>query len=172
MGRGEPRGLDNRPSVLHQFLPGQRRGRRPATPGSRGRGRARRVPCKQAPAGAGGTGLGAGAAGGAPRRRIFVLAAPPSVLFRPSPRPRPSLAWYFSTRLAGDESAALRRPAASRGRGRAGAAVLTRRLLPSQAASRASAPPRTKGSSRRALNTVPPDQHEEDRNGKVQHLPG
>lgn len=60
--------------------------------------------------------------------------SPSSVLFRPSPRPRPSFAWYFSTRLAGDESAALRRPAASRGRGRAGAAVLTP-PLPSQACS-------------------------------------
>lgn len=101
---------------------------------SRGRGGAGgRLP--GAAAAAGGLGvcpvnkprLGRGGPGSAPGRlegrrggRIFVLAAPPSVLFRPSPRPRPSLAWYFSTRLAGDESAALRRPAASRGRGRAG----------------------------------------------------
>lgn len=112
--------------------------------------------------------------------RIFVLAVPAVGTFPPlAAPPPPSLAWYFSTRLAGDESAALRRPAASRGRGRAseraGAAVLTPPLyLRRQAGSlegqctakdkRSPAPD--------AVYTSDPDQHEEDRNGKVQHLPG
>lgn len=92
------------------------------------------VACKHAPA-EGDTGLGAEVAGGGAAAGASLFSrSPSSVLFRPSPRPRPSLAWYFSTRLAGDESAALRRPAASRGRGRAGAAVLTP-PLPSQACS-------------------------------------
>lgn len=78
-----------------------------------------------------------------PRRRYF--SAP-----RRAPAPRSPgtfpLAWRGMNQ---PRCAARRRHVVRGGGGRARAAVLTRRLLPSQAASRASAPPRTKGSPRR-----------------------
>ena len=65
--------------------------------------------------------------------------------YRPRRAPPPlALGWYFSTRLAGDESAALRLPAVSRDQG--GLCSPDAPPLPSQAAARARASPRTKGS--------------------------
>lgn len=121
------------------------------------------------------------------RRRggtIFVLGGSPSVLFRPSrraPAPR-ARGWYFSTRLAGAESAARPRPAASRGPGWAGAAGPDAPPLPwpagrpaagRQAERPGGAPRRTKGVQCCSKVPIPPGaQYEEGRSGKIQYFPG
>lgn len=90
----------------------------------------------------------------------------------PAPRAR---GWYFSTRLAGAESAALRRPAASRDPAGRALRVLTRRLyLRRQAGRRAGAAPRRTKADQRSSKplTAPGAQHEESRGGKIQYFPG
>lgn len=116
---------------------------------------------------------GLGARGAAVGSSLF-FATQPSVLFRPSARPRPSraagtfpLAWPGMNQ----PSCAARRRHVTTAGGRCGPDAPP---LPSQADSRAGAPTaKDKRSPAPSLHPVPASaRHEEGRNGKVQYFPG